>query len=113
MWEIFIFGLIIVFACMGLSELIHSVHMALVAPNHKKKTFSVVMLEGEDAKAQLIYAGMQNKWLGKSVSEYKIAAYGALAPQEKELCEKIANKYDMIFCPKEALEHIISTLSEV
>lgn len=111
MLKMILFAVLIVLACMGLAELLHLLRMCFIAPKTKVKTFMVVWLDGENAAQRLNYVGNQLNWLGRRYAEYRIAAYDALSPEDTATCSKIAQKYDMVYCPAELTGHIIHTLS--
>lgn len=111
MLKIILLAIVIVLACMGLAELLHLLWMAFIAPKSRIKTFSVVWLDGDDAARRLNYAGTQLNWLGRRYAEYRIAVYDALSPEDTAICSKLAQKYDMVYCPAELTGHVIYTLS--
>lgn len=111
MFKLILMAVVIVLACMGLAELLHLLWLCLIAPKSKAKTFMVVWLDGEDAARRLTYAGTQLDWLGRRYAEYRIAVYDALSPEDAAVCGKLAQKYDMVYCPAELTGHVIHTLS--
>lgn len=111
MFKMILVAIVIVLACMGLAELLHLVWSCFIAPKSKAKTFMVVWLDGEEAVHRLNYAANQLNWLGRRYAEYRIAVYDGLSPEVHEYCGKLAQKYDMIYCPAEVVGHIIYSLS--
>lgn len=105
-------AVVIVFACMGLSEFLHLLWMKIISPKTKAKTFYVVRLKSGEAKEQLNFSGMQTHWLGRSYSEYRIASYGEeFSAEEKSECKALAERYDIICCPAGLEGRIIEVLS--
>ena len=112
MFKLILFAIIIVLACMGLAELLHLLWMSFIAPKSHLKTFYIVLLDDEDAVRQINYAGLQSNWLGRSFAEYRIAVYGNVPPTDNKECSNLAEKYDMIYCPKGLEGQILNTLSK-
>lgn len=111
MFKLILMAVVIVLACMGLAELLHLLRSCFIAPKGEVKTFMVVWLDGDDAVHRLNYAANQLNWLGRRYAEYRIAVYDNLSADVYEDCAKLAQKYDMIYCPSEVVGHIIYTLS--
>lgn len=81
-----------VLGIVGLTEIIHSIRVRILSPKYPPQTVVTVYLYGEDADLQLIYA--INKYKNNLLLR-TVAVITELDEERKELCRKIAEKYDV------------------
>ncbi len=112
MLKLLFIATVMILALLGLSELIHIIHALCIKPKGKRRIITVVVLEENKAVEDLYFAAVQSAWFGKTFCEYRIAVYDSLDTETYNICKNIADKYDFIFCPREVLDHIITTLSD-
>ncbi len=91
MTEIILTALGAVLSLVGLTEIIHSIKVRILSPKYPPQTVVTVYLHGDDADLQLVY----------SINKYKcnnlkmVAVLSQLDDEKKEICRKIAEKYDI------------------
>ena len=90
-------ALILCLSVLGLAELLHGINLRLASPHRKAVTYSVVLLKGEDAEQQLIFAIERQKWLGNVYSDYIVAVNNGLNEKSDKACRYIAEKYGAFY----------------
>lgn len=92
MLEIFIVSLFIIFALVGVSEVLHIICMALLRPKQKAQNVMVTVLNGVEAPQQLAYVLEEQKWLGRSYADRVVAVTSLLGDKRSEnLKERFPN----------------------
>ncbi len=105
-----IFGIFLIFAMLGLSELIHIVKTRLKSNGKKALTYSVLFLSGDNPERQLAFAAEQQLWLGKTYSDYIIAVNSGLDEENDKLCRTTAEKYGATYCTASELAEKIKEI---
>ena len=99
-------------AILGLAELIHGIWLILITPRRAVKSFAVIWLVDGYAEQQLRFAAEQARWLGYNYAENVIAVNSDLSEENFRNCKYIAERNNILFCPAEDLEEMITILSK-
>ncbi len=99
-----------ILAIIGLSEVIHIVRLLLASPKGAQKNYMILWLKVPCAAAQLRFAAAQRKWLGSGYAETVIAVTSGI---ESEKANELSRTFTdgFVFCPIEALQDILVSLS--
>ncbi len=103
--------LALMFAVIGICELLHTVRLWWLLPFVRRKNCMIVFLGGsEDPVRQMMCAGEEMNWRG---TIYRIAVYGELSERQDQECRKLAKYYDMIFCPIKSVGNVLENINSI
>lgn len=107
---IIIFYLLVLFlSVVGLSELIHAMHLRFLRAKRKRKTCVVCLLNDDFCELDLRYVLEQYNWSGKVFAE-KVIAIDCLDDKAmSERCQTVAQKNCIEFMKFEDLEKYLKT----
>ncbi len=106
---IFFYLLILFLSVVGLSELIHAMHLRFLKAKRKKKTCVVCMLKDSFSELDLHYVLEQYNWSGNVFAE-KVIAVDCLTDKDmSERCQSLAEKNAIEFMKFEDLENYLKT----
>ena len=103
MAEILFLVIISVLAVFGLSEIIHLLRIYIYLPKKKALSYLVIKLSPDDAESQLRVVGEQYLWQGKKLADNVVAVNDVLSVELKESCERIAKRYNIVYCSSKEL----------
>lgn len=111
MTEFIVLTLVSFLCILGLADIIHAIRLCVFSPKNKAITYLVIYLKADDPESQLKYVGEQYLWQGRRLADNVIAVNTALSEDASESCEKIAEKYNIIFCSSDELCNAVELLS--
>lgn len=106
MVEIVFFIIFLVFAVLGLAEVLHILKCRLLKPKKDIISYRVIILTNDNPENQLLYAIEQCLWQYGSCFNL-IAVKSYLSLENLVECEKIAKKYDISLCSLEKLANFL------
>ena len=101
----------VILAVFGLSELLHTVRLALTLKKKEVKLLSVIFLKSGDAVSQLCFAAEQRNWLGGDFAEYVVAVTDDITNGELTECKEFAEKSGFVLCRKSELLRVAENLT--
>ena len=112
MTKIILIALSLILCIIGLAEVLHAIKLFLFGSNHKKLSFSLVILSKENYLQQLRYVEEQRSWLGSKYADYILAINDYLEPTDIRDALEYAKKFGIIICSFNQLERVVSHLNK-
>lgn len=106
---IFFYLLVLFLSVIGLSELIHAMHLRFLRAKRKRKTCVICMLKDSFSELDLRYVLEQYNWSGNVFAE-KVLAIDCLDDKDvSDRCQAVAERNSVEFIKLEDLENFLKT----
>lgn len=100
--------LILIFASLGICDIIHAVKSALLFPDEKPVCYCVINLKSGCALQQLKFLSERKRWYGSEFCDKIFAIGDSLDILEKSYCENFTYGSDIYVCDSDSLSGFIN-----
>ncbi len=108
MLEVIFFLLFLIPAMLGISELLHTLKILILAPKKPVISYNIIILNNDNPHQQLLHTVYQYAWYGRELTGIIVAVNSFLNDENYSCCKEIAEKNNIIFCSFEELDKIIN-----
>ncbi len=98
-----LFALVLIFAVIGICEIIYIIKMIISYPGIRVKNFSIIILKSKYSIKQLNYIWQKIKWYGDSYALGVIAITDALDNNEVSMCFEFASGKNITLCRTDSI----------
>lgn len=98
MVKAFLLVFLILFAVVGICELIYILKMFLFFPGFRVKNYSLIVLKSGSALKQMDYIWQKNKWYGDSYASGVIALTDNIKEKELLECSQYVREKNIVLC---------------
>lgn len=98
-----LFALLLIFAVIGICEIIYIIKMMIYYPGIRIKNYSVIVLKSKYSIKQLNYIWQKINWYGDSYALGVIAITDALDNNEVSMCTRFARGKNIALCHADSL----------
>lgn len=110
MSEIIVFLIFLFFAVCGVSTVCAKMWLFLVRPQNKRKSVSVINIDGEENEENLLYAFEKYRWYGKDYADFLVFVTNS---QISKRSSEYIKEHKNIYCVNESqLTALLKILKE-